>query len=154
MFPSSLLTLETARRRTLGIRAVIKHSPRHNGSLPTHALTLGELAHNITPGGREFCRKVEDEGSVWIYNITPGQLEHRVKESCMKSHLKCYRKGRLPPCSSLFFSSSEIFQMAINPTLIFGKLYCAFWGEFFWQKSAICFKRFELGSDRDGRWDR
>lgn len=55
----SLLTLETARRRvrglrgTLGIRAVIKHSPRHNGSLPTHALTLGELAHNITPAGNQ-----------------------------------------------------------------------------------------------------
>ena len=45
------------------IRAVIKHSPRHNGSLPTHALTLGELAHNITPGHHQEKEGREQEES-------------------------------------------------------------------------------------------
>ena len=44
-----------------GIRAVIKHSPRHNGSLPTHALTLGELAHNITRGEKEDATRKKTE---------------------------------------------------------------------------------------------
>ena len=80
MCPHSLLTLETAVRVESYQGAVIKHSPQHNGSLPTHALTLGELAHNITPaGGRELKEKqgsgLLELGRVRICNITPGLQE-------------------------------------------------------------------------------
>ena len=63
--------------------------------MPTHALTLGELAHNITPAASRKKRaggkariSAFGAGNIRIYDITPKQQEEGLGEICMKGYWK------------------------------------------------------------------